>query len=59
MSQNFYTGLEEAVGRIISLFATLTFFSIYILSKSVNLNLDWASLMTHLAIFWLVLLVQM
>jgi hypothetical protein len=50
----FYAGMEEAVSRILALFASLIFFSIYILSKNINLSLDWGNLMIHLAVFWFV-----
>ena len=47
--------MEETVARFISFFATLVFFSIYILSKDNNtLVFDWSKLMIHLAIFWFV-----
>ena len=47
--------MEETVSRFISFFATLVFFSIYILSKdNSTLVFDWSKLMIHLAIFWFV-----
>ena len=48
--------MEETVGRFLSFFATLVFFSIYILSKEGNIlpPFDWSKLMIHLAIFWFV-----
>jgi hypothetical protein len=56
MIKNYFSGMEETVGRFLSFFATLVFFSIYILSKEGNIipNLDWSKLMIHLAIFWFV-----
>jgi hypothetical protein len=55
MIKNYFAGMEETVGRFLSFFATLVFFSIYILSKDTNtLTLDWSKLMIHLAIFWFV-----
>jgi hypothetical protein len=55
MFKNYFAGMEETVGRFLSFFATLVFFSIYILSKDTNvLILDWSKLMIHLAIFWFV-----
>jgi hypothetical protein len=57
MFKNYFAGMEETVGRFLSFFATLVFFSIYILSKdkdNYSLSLDWSRLMIHLAIFWFV-----
>jgi hypothetical protein len=55
MIKNYFAGMEETVGRFLSFFATLVFFSIYILSKDTNtLLLDWSKLMIHLTIFWFV-----
>ena len=55
MIKNYFAGMEETVGRFLSFFATLVFFSIYILSKDTNtLTLDWSKLMIHLTIFWFV-----
>ncbi len=55
MIKNYFSGMEETVGRFLSFFATLVFFSIYILSKDNNtLVFDWSRLMIHLAIFWFV-----
>jgi hypothetical protein len=51
---NNYTGIEEAVARIISFLVSLIFFSIYSLSRVNDLVLDWSKLMIHLAIFWFV-----
>ena len=56
MIKNYFAGMEETVGRFLSFFATLVFFSIYILSKEPRqeLALDWSKLMIHLTIFWFV-----
>jgi hypothetical protein len=54
MSKSPYTSVTETVARILSLLITLLCFSIYILSKSVNLSLDWSLLLVHLGVFWAV-----
>jgi hypothetical protein len=55
MIKNYFSGMEEAVARLVSFFATLVFFSVYILSKDVQkISLDWSQLMIHLAVFWFV-----
>lgn len=49
-----YTSVTETVARILSLLISLLCFSIYILSKDIQIiKLDWSMLMVHLIVFWL------
>ncbi len=49
-----YTSTEELMARLLSLFITLAFFSVYILTKGQIAIVDWTILITHLGIFWVV-----
>jgi hypothetical protein len=55
MNKTPYTSITETVARILALLITLLCFSIYILSKEIQLlvRLDWALLMVHLLVFWI------
>jgi hypothetical protein len=56
MPKSPYTSITETVARVLSLLITILCFSIYILSKEIQMiaRVDWAMLTVHLAIFWAV-----
>ncbi len=52
-NRRFFTGLEEVFARFLSLFVSLTLFSVYVTAKS-TITLDWYGLAGYLGLFWLI-----